>query len=143
MLAMTGPVTGCLGSSHSSNPGINDEVRDGHFAFTVTAINVGVPKTGDRTAQGTFVVVNLMVKNISGAPRAVYCQNQTLRDFAGKKYDDAVNLNSREDRVNIDPGDRVHITCAFDVQRGALPAAIELRDSPYTRGVRVTLLASG
>lgn len=141
MLTLTASITGCLGSRHASNPGINDEVRDGHFAFTVTVINVGVPKTGNRTAEGAFVVVNLMVKNISGAPRAFYCQNQTLRDFGGKKYDDAVNLDSREDRVNIDPGSGVKIRCAFDVPQGALPAAVELRDSPYSRGVRVALLA--
>lgn len=138
---MTLTLTGCWSAGHSAGPAINDEVRDGSFGFTVATINIGIPKTGNRTAQGTFVVVNLMVRNVGKAPRPVYCQNQTLRDFAGKRYDTAVNLESPQDRVTIEPGYQVRIACAFDVPEGTLPAAIELRDSPYTRGVRVALLA--
>ena len=48
----------------------------------------------------------------------------------------------RADRilVSLGPGTKALVKCAFDVPSGTLPAAIELRDSPYSRGVSVTLL---
>ncbi|WP_310785761.1 DUF4352 domain-containing protein [Mycobacterium sp. Z3061] len=135
--------SGCLGAQHASNPSLNDEVRVGDLAFTVTAINLGVPQTGHRTAQGVFVVVNLAVGNKGDRPRSVYCQDQTLRDPAGKRYGNAMNLDSPADLVTVGPGNRVLVKCAFDVPTGTLPAAIELRDSQYSKGVRVTLLGGG
>lgn len=132
--------SGCFGARHASAPSLNDEVRIGALAFTVTAINLGVPKTVHRAAQGVFVVVNLMVNNVGDRPRSVSCQDQTLKDPAGKRYENAVNVDSPGDLVRVGPGAKVLIKCAFDVPTGALPAAIELRDSPYSRGVTVTLL---
>ena len=139
-LAAATLVTGCLGSVHSSSPSLNDEVRDGNFAFTVTAVNIGVPKTGYQTAQGVFVVFQIMVKNLGDAPRTAYCQNQRLKDQAGRTYDDAVSIVGREGEANIGPGKEVHITCAFDVPKGTLPAAIVVHESPYSKGVKVQVL---
>ena len=139
-LAVTTLVTGCLGPGPSSSPSLNEEVRDGNFAFTVTAVNIGVPKTGYQTAQGVFVVFQIMVKNVGDAPRTVYCQNQRLKDQAGKTYDDAVSIVGREGEANVSPGREVHITCAFDVPKGTLPAAIVVHDSPYSKGVKVQVL---
>lgn len=132
-------VSGCLGTTHRSGPSFGDEVRDGDFAFTVTSISLGVPKTGNRTAQGVFVVVNLTVKNVGTGPRSVYCQNQTLRDPAGKRYENGVAIGDDEDQLRIKPGKAAHVTCAFDVPTSTLPAVIEVRDSQFSRGVRVTL----
>jgi hypothetical protein len=53
MLAATTSVTGCLGSS--STRGLGDEVRNGQFAFTVTALDLGVPNIASKTAQCVFV----------------------------------------------------------------------------------------
>lgn len=122
---------------------MNDEVRDGTLAFTVTAIHLGVPETGHRTAQGVFVVVNLMVKNDGPTPRAVYCQDQMLTDFSGKNYEHAFNLDSPNDRTNIEAGKQVLVTCAFDVPKAMLPASITLRASQFSHGVRVALMAGG
>lgn len=135
--------SGCFGARHDSAPSLNDEVRLGELAFTVTTINLGVPTTGHRTAQGVFVVVNLKVQNVGDRPRSVFCQDQTLRDRAGKRYTNVVNLDSPGDLVRVGPGTTVLVKCAFDVPSGALPAAIELRDSPYSRGVTVMLLGGG
>ncbi|MBI2699391.1 hypothetical protein A9W98_01605 [Mycobacterium gordonae] len=135
--------SGCLGARHASAPSINDEVRVGELAFTVTSINLGVPATGHRTAQGVFHVVNLMIQNKGDRPRSVFCQDQTLRDPAGKRYTNVANIESPGDLVRIDPGAKVLVKCAFDVPSGTLPAAIELRDSPYSRGVTVRLLGGG
>lgn len=135
--------SGCLGAPHPSDPSLNDEVRVGDLAFTVTAINLGVPQTGHRTAQGVFVVVDLAVGNTGERPRSVYCQDQTLRDSAGKRYGNAMNLDSPADLFTVGPGSKMLVKCAFDVPTGTLPAAIELRDSQYSKGVRVTLLGGG
>ena len=139
VITVAASITGCH-ASRNGTTSLNDEVRDGDFAFTVTAINLGVPETGNRTAQGVFVVVHLMVRNISGGPRSVHCQNQVLKDFAGKKYDNAVNIGNRDDLTTIEPGRRVHVTCAFDVPTGALPSTLQVHDAPYSRGATVALL---
>lgn len=144
LAALVAPAaSGCLGVPHASNPSLNDEVRVGDLAFTVTAINLGVPQTSHRTAQGVFAVVNLAVGNKGDRPRSVYCQDQTLRDPAGKSYGNAMNLDSPADLVTVGPGKKVLVKCAFDVPTGTLPAAIELRDSQYSKGVRVALLGGG
>jgi hypothetical protein len=142
MLCVTASVTGCLSSVHSSSAtaALNDEVHDGGFAFTVTGVNLGVPKIGYQSAQGVFVVVDITVQNIGDEARTVYCQNQMLKDLAGKTYNDAVDVGRRDDLINIDPGKKVHFTCAFDVPVGTLPAAIEVHDSAYSRGATVKVL---
>ncbi|MCV7196951.1 DUF4352 domain-containing protein [Mycobacterium angelicum] len=144
LVAVAIVVSGCLSWVHSSAPtaSLNDEVRDGNFAFTVTVIDLGVQKIGYQAPQGVFVVVHLMVKNIGKLPRTVYCQNQTLRDQAGRKYDNALTVGSREDQININPGSQVHVRCAFDVPVGTLPATLQVRDSPYSKGAIVTLLGA-
>ena len=139
LLAVVTVVSGCA-SRHISGPTLNDEVRDGDFAFTVTALHLGVPRTGSRTAEGVFVVVNLTVRNVGAVERRVYCLNQTLRDRAGKKYDNALNIDSPEDRVSVEPGRQVHLTCAFDVPTGALPASLTVRYPQFTSGATITLL---
>ncbi|CAM3094161.1 hypothetical protein BST27_03395 [Mycobacterium intermedium] len=125
---------------HDAGPSLSDEVRVGKFMFTVTAISLGVPKTGSRTAQGTFVIVNLRVRNMVAVPQPVYCQDQTLKDRNGRRYDNAVNLDRNGDRTVIQPGKAVQVKCAFDVRKDSLPETITLRDSQYTSGVTVSLL---
>jgi hypothetical protein len=142
VLAATAMVTGCLSSVHSSSPtaSLNDEVRVGAFAFTVGSVNIGTPKIGIRTAQGVFVVVQFTAKNISDTPRSVYCQNQKLKDLAGRTFDDAVNVGNGEDLLNVNPGKQVRFGCAFDVPKGTLPGTVEIHDSAYSKGVPVTVL---
>lgn len=132
-------VAACSGAGQRSGPSINDEVHDGNFAFTVKSISLGVPETGHHTAQGAFVVINLMVRNIGGVARSVYCQNQVLRDPTGRGYENGVSL--REEQILVEPGKQVHVACAFDAPTGMLPTGIVLRDSQFSRGVMVRLLS--
>jgi hypothetical protein len=138
-------VTGCFRSVHSSSPNaaLNEEVQVGSFAFTVTRVDIGSSKVGHQTAQGVFIVVDLTVRNIGDAPRTVYCQNQRLKALAGRTYDGGVNVGAGEDLINIKPGNKIRFSCAFDVQKGTLPAAVEVHDSPYFRGATVTVLEKG
>jgi hypothetical protein len=110
-------VTSCLSSVHSSSPtaSLNEEVHVGTFAVTVTAVDLGRPKVGYQIAQGVFVIVDSRVKNIGDAPRTADCQNQKLKDLAGKTYADRVNVGAGEDLINVKPGQQVQLSCAFDV----------------------------
>jgi hypothetical protein len=141
-LAITTSVTGCHSSVPSSHPtvSLNQEVHDGNLAFTVTRVDIGTASIGVQTAQGVFVIADITVKNIADEPRTAYCQNQKLKDLAGKTYDDAVTVGGGEDLVNIKPGKQVRFTCAFDVPKGTLPSAIEVHDRTHSPGATVKVL---
>ena len=143
-LAITTSVTGCHSSVPSSQPtvSLNQEVRDGKFAFNVSKVDIGTANIGIHAAQGIFVIADIMVKNIGDEPRTAYCQNQRLKDLAGKTYDGAVTVGGGEDLINIKPGKQVRFTCAFDVPKGTLPAAIEVHDRTYSPGATVRVLGA-
>jgi hypothetical protein len=86
------------------------------------------------------VVVDIVVQNIGDEPRTMYCQNQKLKDLAGKSYDDAVTVGGGEDVIKINPGKKVRVTCAFDVPKGTLMAAVEVHDRAYSPGAAVQVL---
>jgi hypothetical protein len=99
------------------------------------------PKIGYRSAQGTFVVVSMTVKNISDGLRTVYCQNQVLTDLRGQTYVDAVPTGSDEDMMNIKPGKQVDVQCAIDVPVGTLAGAVEVHGQAYSTGATVKVLS--
>ena len=142
-------VTGCLGQEQRTPPGssptvaLNEEVHDGGLAFTVTRVELAQPKIGYRSAQGTFVVVSMTVKNIGDGLRTVYCQNQVLTDLRGKTYVDAVPAGADEDVMNIKPGKQVDVQCAFDVPVGTLAGAVEVHGQAYSTGATVKVLSVG
>jgi hypothetical protein len=142
-------VAGCDDSTQptvrSSAPtvALNQAVDVGSFAFTVTSVELAQPKIGYRTAQGTFVVVDIRVKNIGDDPRSVYCQNQALKDLTGRRYDNGVTIGTGDDMINIKPGNRVAFQCAFDVPVGTLAGAVEVHDTAYSAGATVRVLSAG
>ncbi|OBH02229.1 hypothetical protein A5696_11780 [Mycobacterium sp. E2699] len=141
---MTTAVTGCHSPAEGSFPtvSLNHEVRDGKFAFTVHRVNVGTPGIGIHTAQGAFVLVDITVRNIGDELRAMYCQNEELNDLAGKTYDDAVTAGGGEDTIEINPGKQARVTCAFDVPKGMLAAAVEVHDRVCSSGATVQVLGA-
>jgi hypothetical protein len=122
---------------------LNQPVDVGGFAFTVTSVELGQPKIGNRTAEGTFVVVDLTVRNIGDGPRTVYCQNQALKDLAGKRYENGVTVGGGEKMIGIEPGATAAFQCAFDVPVGTLAGAVEVHDTAYYAGATVRVLSSG
>ena len=122
---------------------LNEPVDVGGFAFTVTSVELGRLKVGNRTAEGTFVVVDITVRNIGDGPRTVYCQNQILKDLAGKRYEDGVAVSGGEEMISIEPGERAAFQCAFDVPVGTLTGAIEVHDTAYYAGATVRVLSGG
>jgi hypothetical protein len=106
-------------------------------------VELGQPNIGSRTAEGTFVIVSLRVRNIGDWPRTVYCQNQRLTDLRGRTYDNAVPVGAGEDTDNIQPGKQVDVQCAFDVPVGTLAGAVDIHDQPFSGGVTVRVLSAG
>jgi Domain of unknown function (DUF4352) len=127
---------------HDTTPaaGLGDEVREGRLAFTVKSVDMSVPRIGPRTPQGVFVVVQIAVRNIGDQVRSVYCQNQQLKNLAGKTYDDGVTVAGAADMNDIKPGKQVQFECAFDVPVGTLPGIVEVHDLAFSRGVAVQVL---
>jgi hypothetical protein len=142
MLAAAMPVAGCFGPLHNSSSAValNEEVNVGKFAFTVNSVNIGEQKIGNETAQGVFIIVQIAVKNIGDDRRTVYCQDQKLKDLAGKTYDNAVTVGDRQTLISIKPGQQVRFTCAFDVPKDTLPGAVEVHESQYSKGATVRVL---
>ncbi len=142
-------MTGCDDSEprteYGSAPSValNEVVDVGAFAFTVTNVELGLPRIGTRTAQGTFVVVDITVENIGDGLRTVYCQNQIVKDLAGRRYENGVTVGDGEDLINIEPGNRVGFQCAFDVPAGTLTGAVEVHDTAYSAGATVRVLSPG
>jgi hypothetical protein len=121
--------------------GLNEAVDVGSFAFTVTTVELAQPKIGYRAAEGTFVVVDITARNIGDGLRSVYCQNQVLKDLAGKRFDNGVTIGPGDDMVNIKPGNRAKFRCAFDVPVGTLAGAVEVHDTAYSAGATVKVLS--
>ena len=149
MIAAGVLVAGCDDSAPRTEYGatptvaLNEVVDVGAFAFTVTNVELGVPKVGSRTAEGTFVVVDITAENIGDGLRTVYCQNQVVKDLAGKRYENGVTVGDGEDLINIKPGTRVDLQCAFDVPVGTLTGAVEVHDTAYSAGATVRVLSPG
>lgn len=125
------------------------EVRDGKFAFTVTKVETGLSTIGSgytkSTAQGSYVLVHLTVHNIGTAPQMFSDSSQKLIDAGGRQFGSdsaaAVISLSQEKALltTINPGNSVTGTLVFDVPTDVKLAAIELHDSPFSGGVKVTV----
>jgi len=129
-------------------PGIGDAVRDGKFEFTVTKVQKGVAEVGDEylneKAQGQFVLVHVTVKNIGKEAQTFDDSNQTLRDTDGRKFDAdseaGIYLDDSNAFLNdINPGNTVKGIVVFDVPKDATIASLELHDSMFSGGVKVSL----
>jgi hypothetical protein len=149
LLAGCGTSTTSHGGSSSSDtqaaPGIGAPVRDGKFEFVV--LSVDQSKTAGSaddpsTAQGEYINVHLSVKNTGNEAQSYYASNQKLI-INGKKFDAASIMGAPGDGNNLNPGLGIDSTVvSFDVPAGAAPDAVELHDSAFSGGVKVSLAGS-
>ncbi|WP_435830900.1 DUF4352 domain-containing protein [Microtetraspora glauca] len=139
----TGPKT----SREARAAGIGDVVEDGKFSFKVTKLDTA-SKVGDdvlgKSAQGEFVLVNVTVKNIGDEAQSFAGDAQKLLDASGKEYsaDSEAALYLGESKSlyeQVNPGNSVRGVVLFDVPKGTEPVAIELHDSVFSGGVKVSL----
>ena len=131
--------------------GVGDKVRDGKFEFTVTGVETGVASVGgsflEQKAQGQFVLVHLMVRNIGTEAQTMFDSNQTVKDVAGREFSAdsaaALAIEGNEDVwvTDVNPGNSVTGIVVFDMPKKARPASIELHDSAFSGGVTVDLRA--
>lgn len=130
-------------------PGIGTPVRDGKFEFTVTDVVSGLTEVGDNPyliekAQGQFTVVTVSVLNTSDEPKGLSPDAQEMYDADGRKFsaDTSAAIGLDTDVAiwdEINPGNSVSMKVVFDMPVGAVPAEIELHDSMFSGGTRVSL----
>ena len=130
-------------------PGIGDAVRDGKFEFVVSRADCSRSSVGskhlNRKAQGKYCVLHLSVKNIADQPQLFLGSAQKAFDAAGTAFTDdkIAGLYANDDTQTflqkIDPGDRVVGKVVFDVPATTALTTVELHDSFFSGGARVTL----
>lgn len=133
----------------ASRPGMNTPVRDGKFEFVVTDVESGLSSIGDNPyltekAQGQFVIVTMTVQNTSDQPKSLSPSDQEMYDAKGRKFSaDTSAAFSLDTDVTIwdeiNPGNTVTMRVVFDMPTDAVPAEIDLHDSMFSGGTRVSL----
>ena len=128
--------------------GIGTPVRDGKFEFTVTKVESGKKTVGaqyvEQTAQGSYTLVHLNVKNIGDEAQSFSDSDQKLISVDGKQYSADSMAAAAIDNNNvlfeeINPGNSVDGILVYDLPTGAVPAKLELHDSMFSGGVTVNL----
>lgn len=148
--ATTKATTGATSEAAKKNttPGLNTPVRDGKFEFTVTKVQTGVKSVGDQylgqQAQGQYVLITVTVKNIGDKPQTMFDSNQELTDAQGRTFspDSTAAIYMKNNDIwmkEINPGNQMSGTLVYDMPAGAKPASIELHDSMFSGGTKVSL----
>jgi hypothetical protein len=128
--------------------GLNQAVQDGKFEFTVTKQDCSKKSIGEapvnKTAQGTFCIVSVTVKNIGNEAQLLDASSQKALDAKGREYSAdsgaAVYLGDTNTFLNqLNPGSTVKGQIVYDVPVGTKLTKLELHDSPFSGGVTVNL----
>jgi Domain of unknown function (DUF4352)/Protein of unknown function (DUF2510) len=130
-------------------PQLGKTVRDGKFAFTVTAVKCGIAQVGTnvyliKKAQGQFCQVSLKVENVGNEAQMMFASNQYLFDPNGRKFSADPEANIYDDTAklvfeNINPGNSINGYVYFDVPKGTKVSKLELHDSMFSGGITVRL----
>jgi len=129
---------------------VGQSVRDGSFAFMVTAVESPRKTVTSRpgaveTAQGVFVIIRVAVTNIGYEPRNLTATNQFVVSDKGQRFATSSVSPSLAGAETIflrkvNPGHTVNgAPLLFDVPAGTVIASIELHDSVSSTGVKVRL----
>lgn len=134
-------------SPEKQEPGIGASVRDGKFEFVVSEFSCGQKKVGTeplaKSAQGTFCIASVSVKNIGDKAQSFSASSQQLIDDKGRKLEPdttaALYLDPDQAKLleNINPGNTATAKLVFDVAPDTTPATLVLHDSPFSGGVKV------
>jgi hypothetical protein len=156
VLAVIAALAGCgmptathtVSTSTPASAALNQPVRDGEFEFVVSAVGP-VPEHwyGPHPPPGgEWIIATMTVRNAGSKPQSFSVRNQKLIDSAGRQYGPdmsaAVALNPAfMVSVNdVNPGFAIGtLKVPFGVPDGTRAAAIEVHDSAFSDGARVTL----
>ncbi|ANF30693.1 hypothetical protein A0130_02500 [Leifsonia xyli] len=144
--------TGGGGSTAPAAPataGLNTPVKVGSFEYTATASKDAGTTAGasplTKTAQGTFIEVDLTIKNV-GTSAATFISNYVkLVDGTGKTYDadPTATLYASPNQsawvAAINPGNAITGPILFDVPAGTTAASIQVSDNAFSKGETVNL----
>jgi hypothetical protein len=143
------PSTPAPSPTPTPTPGIGKAVRDGKFEFVVSRVDCSQSRVGlerlSHTAKGKFCVVSLSVKNIADRPQLFLGKAQKVVNAAGASFHDDQIAGLYANRVTqtflrkIDPGDKVVGKLVFDVPKATQLTTVELHDSFFSRGARVSV----
>lgn len=135
--------------AEKTRAGIGDPVRDGKFEFVVTGVDCSRTTIGsdllNTKAQGKFCLVSVSVKNIGDEAQTFTGSNQKAYDVKGAEFENDgaaeiyANDNAETFLNDINPGNKVTGKIVFDVPKGTVLTEIELHDSFWSGGVKVTL----
>ena len=122
-------------------------VRDGKFEFRVIRFGCGPRTLGAGTsairAQGKFCLLTMQVRNIGREPRNIDADAQYLYAVGGTRNQvnagATLRAGSKLLLARINPGNSVSGTLVYDVPTSFRPLAVELHDSPLSRGARLSL----
>jgi hypothetical protein len=98
-----------------------------------------------KEAQGQFVLVYVTVKNIGKEPQLFSGEAQKLFEATGKEFsadsEAAISMGDASNSLyeEINPGNSVKGIVVFDIPKGTDVASIELHDSPFSGGTKVSL----
>jgi hypothetical protein len=130
-------------------PQLGKTVRDGKFAFTVTAVKCGIAQVGSnefltQKAQGQYCRASLTVENIGNEAQTMFASNQYLFDTKGRKFSADATANMYDDSAKlmfeeINPGNSLKGFVFFDVPKGTKISKLELHDSMFSDGIEVRL----
>ena len=120
--------------------------RDGNFEFVVSGIErapvVTDPEFPDlqKPAQGEFILVKMLVTNVSAEPQTFFASFNILSDGNTEyRADDEAWIYLGNTLADLNPGDSIDTAVVFDVPVGTDPEFIELHDGPFSEGVTVGL----
>ncbi|MFE2997336.1 DUF4352 domain-containing protein [Nocardia sp. NPDC059246] len=130
-------------------PGLNAPVRDGKFEFVVTDIQTGIKQVGTnpylrKTAQGSYTIISLTVRNIGKVPYGFSPSDQDVYDAQNRKFsnDAAAAMNLQSDTslyANLNPGNSITAQVVYDLPADSTPDHIVLHDSMFSGGATVSL----
>ncbi|WP_433714878.1 DUF4352 domain-containing protein [Nocardia sp. CA-084685] len=130
-------------------PRLNTPVRDGKFEFVVTDVQSGMKTLGtnpylQKTAQGSYTIVSLTVRNTSKVPYGFSPSDQYVFDAQNRKFgnDGTAAINLQADTslyADINPGNSITAQMVFDLPADTEPDHIVLHDSMFSGGVTVSL----
>jgi hypothetical protein len=128
---------------------IGSTVRDGQFAFVVTAVDCGKSTIGNAvvhlTADGKYCVLTVAIHNVGGQSRVFSGKLQDAYGADGTKFvsesEASFYANGGNQTVlkKVSPGDRITEKLVFDVPKSTKLTTVELHDSPFSGGVKVSL----
>lgn len=130
-------------------PGIGDKVRDGNFEFVVTKFKCGITSVGQDytkvTPQGEFCKASVTVTNIGNEAQTMDSTSQILYDNKERQFSSSSDTWMADEDGSafflsgVNPGNSIKGAIYFDVSPGTVPSVLELHDSMFSGGIKVSV----